>query len=334
MILDQATWETYIKGYSISDGVVSNENRFWFRLDEEVDDPDYRDDATQRFLSIDCNLPMDKRCYALQYEHFSYSRMEYRKQGKVEVVTVDHYGSVYSYDAQRDGTEDDLDVSLPDCDYNWVPTRLVRAGGEFYAIGTCRRIVRRIDINRWAAPEDIPYSTLHFETGAGSLDEGFYDMSAFAADDMYVVGGFGDVWHFDGSAWKQLAFPSNDWLQTVCCAGDGKVYISGKGGSIWVGRLNHWAQLLPGELDLPFRDTLWFGDRLWCGNDYGLWSLQDGKLVPLSDSESDEVVVSTGRLNLSHDGRFLLSMSPVGAALYDGKHWRVLFNRFAFLCED
>ena len=75
------------------------------------------------------------------------------------------------------------------------------------------------------------------------LDFGFNDVDAFSKEDMYAVGGAGDVWHCDGQRWTQLPFPSNELLYTVCCAGDGNVYITGNMGALWVGRKDRWKRL-------------------------------------------------------------------------------------------
>jgi hypothetical protein len=53
---------------------------------------------------------------------------------------------------------------------------------------------------------------------------GFEDVDGFSAQDVYLVGKAGDVWHFDVQTARPLDFPSNVSLYCVCCGGDGKTY--------------------------------------------------------------------------------------------------------------
>ena len=69
---------------------------------------------------------------------------------------------------------------------------------------------------------------------------GFSDFDAFSEFDIYLVGGSGDVWHFDGKKARQIPVPTNIELETVCCSDNGEVYISGAKGKTLHGRDDHW----------------------------------------------------------------------------------------------
>jgi hypothetical protein len=125
--------------------------------------------------------------------------------------------------------------------------------------------------------------------------------------------------------WQQFAFPSNEWLFNVCCAGDGSVYIGGNMGSLYVGRENAWTKLHDSSQSVPWKDIAWFGGKLWCGSDYGLWELKGKKLIRAEVPA--EVQLSSGALDVSPDGQQLLTAGPNGASIFDGKTWQVLFNR-------
>ncbi|NHZ40887.1 hypothetical protein [Massilia aquatica] len=75
-------------------------------------------------------------------------------------------------------------------------------------------------------------------------------MGAFSAADMYAVGSDGDVWHFEGTAWHSCPFPTDASLETVCCAGDGLVYITEINGSVWAGRSDGWTRIATARLDI------------------------------------------------------------------------------------
>ncbi|QED70800.1 hypothetical protein FTV92_12950 [Escherichia coli] len=95
-----------------------------------------------------------------------------------------------------------------------------------------RRIYKRADTGQWDKV-DAGFPVIESDT-----DQGFSDLDAFSDQDIYAVGGQGDVWRYDGHKWNMCGFPSNEQLSTVVCAPDGNVYIGGEGGNIWVGRKN------------------------------------------------------------------------------------------------
>lgn len=151
---------------------------------------------------------------------------------------------------------------------------------------------------------------------------GFSDFDAFSESDIYAAGGQGDVWHYDGSAWSQVAFPSNMWIRSVCCGQDGFVYIGAQSGSVFRGRGNEWKLIHRGDLSLPFKDMVWFNDRVYATNDYGLWEIQGESLTRID--EPIEITNCAGNLSVG-DGVMLMA-GAYGAALHDGQRWTRLFS--------
>jgi hypothetical protein len=152
--------------------------------------------------------------------------------------------------------------------------------------------------------------------------EGFHDIDGFASDDIYAAGGHGDLWHFDGTAWKQVPFPSNMTLESLCCAGDGEVYIGAESGTLFKGRGNRWKLIERNAMALPFRDMVWFQDKVWCTSDYGLWVIHKDKAVPADVPAS--VSVCAGHLSVG-DGVMLLA-GIYGAVLHDGRAWQPIID--------
>ncbi|QDQ27522.1 hypothetical protein FNU76_14795 [Chitinimonas arctica] len=151
------------------------------------------------------------------------------------------------------------------------------------------------------------------------------DAAGYSENDIYAIGGAGDVWHFDGKKWSQCSFPSNERLYNVCCGDDGKVYIGGNMGSLYVGRENSWKKLSDGNYSVPWKDIAWFAGKLWCGSDYGLWEWHGTELVR-APVPADVQLVS-GAIDISPDKTLMLTAGPDGAALFDGTKWEVLFSR-------
>lgn len=228
---------------------------------------------------------------------------------KPQFVCITLDGQPYAIGSGAAGIETPLDP-------RGAVTRLRLVGTHAYAVGTRRTVYRRDEPDRWyahspAIPLARPEAAL-----------GFHDIAGFDEQDIYAVGGLGDVWHFDGRRWRQCAFPADLRLAAVCCGGDGSVYIGAQGGVVYRGRHDSWQQIAGETLMLAFRDMVWFHERVWCSSDTGLWWLEDGRfqeaVVPA------EVRACSGHL-ASHDGVLLLA-GYGGAAMLDQHGWRVLFH--------
>ena len=109
---------------------------------------------------------------------------------------------------------------------------------------------------------------------------GFNDFDAFNEQDIYLTGGKGDVWHFDGKKAHQIPIPTNIDFTAVCCGGDGEMYLSGGRGKIFRGRGDRWERVENEEPDkdpstLRLQDLVWYEDKVWATNDYGLWVIEN-----------------------------------------------------------
>ncbi len=127
---------------------------------------------------------------------------------------------------------------------------------------------------------------------------------------------------YDGLAWKQTPFPSDMDLVSVCCAGDGFVYIGAESGSLFKRRNDQWVLIERGAMSLPFKDIVWYGGMLWCTSDDGLWTVENNK-IGLANVDPG-ITVCSGNLSVQ-DGVMLLAAAH-GAALYDGEKWRRIID--------
>lgn len=147
------------------------------------------------------------------------------------------------------------------------------------------------------------------------------NMDGFAPNDLYAVAMEAGVFHFDGSSWRRVPFPSNILLESVCCGEDGVVYVSGQAGTLFAGRGSRWREVHAGSFTLPYTDMIWHDNALWCTSDYGVWTFADNRLerAPVPD----EVYFCSGHLS-ARDGLLLLG-GMNGAAIHDGSRWQVLY---------
>src|SRR5690554_1798233 len=203
-------------------------------------------------------------------------------------------------------------------------TRLKTIDGWLYFCGGNRTVAKRLDESSWIS---LVNTLPDLETGDMLRDiteAGFSDIDGFSENDLYAAGGHGDVWHFNGEQWRAIVFPSNQTLESLCCGGDGKVYISGYGAETYMGRDNKWKKIYSGGISTGFRDMVWFGDRVWCTNDYGVWTIYKGK-VKRADLPAT-IEACAGHLHVN-DGVMLLAGLSGAAFCEDGK-WTLLFNSF------
>ncbi|WP_431103433.1 hypothetical protein [Roseateles noduli] len=186
--------------------------------------------------------------------------------------------------------------------------------GYTYSVGLGRRIYRRDAVGNWSRIEGIPMSADEDELQAA----GFGDIDAFSPSDIYAVGGHGDVWHFNGREWRQMGFPTNEQLATVTCAGDGNVYVTSEGGSLWVGQHSTWRLLEKRESSVLWNDVRWFNGQLWLASDYQLRVWNGQEIVP--PEHAGGTILASGHMD-AHDG-LLVVADLWTVSTFDGKTWR------------
>lgn len=242
-----------------------------------------------------------------------------------KIVLVDSSGYVFA----AGGGVAEEEASIPkgkDGPRRGAVRRVRMIDGRLYVAGSDHTVCRRRGRNDWESLTlDLPLPTrAQFDNERLSEDMAFNDIDAFSHEDLYVVGGRGVVWHCDGKRWRRVPFPSNMFLESVCCAGDGQVYVGAQSGTLFRGRGDRWQMLERGEMSLPFKDIVWHAGRLWCTSDYGLWTLDGERLVKV-DLPS-EIAVCTGNLSVA-DGVMLMA-GVHGAAFHDGERWHHIFNHY------
>ncbi|MCU7850389.1 MAG: hypothetical protein KZQ89_20895 [Candidatus Thiodiazotropha sp. (ex Lucinoma kastoroae)] len=215
------------------------------------------------------------------------------------------------------------------------PNRLKCINGFTYSVGPGRNIYKRTAVGQWElfrnglpdSKEDIWQGYNKMPTSRQlelSATLGFNDMDAFSESDMYAVGGHGDVWHYDGKQWRQMGFPSNVKLATVTCAGDGKVYISGEGGSLWVGGQSTWKNIYKGTSTVLWNDVLWFEDKLWLASDYQ-FRIWNGKALETVTHNGAQVSIS-GNMDVFDGVLAIASLNTV--MTFDGQEWRTIVSPY------
>lgn len=196
--------------------------------------------------------------------------------------------------------------------------RVKTIDGSAYSVGGGRSIYKRIDVGKWVKLDQ------GFPKIDASSAQGFNDMDAFSQNDMYAVGGHGDVWHFDGESWTQMDFPSDMQLGTVTCAGDSEVYISGEGGSLWVGRQSTWKRIYRGSSSILWNDVAWFDGKLWLASDYQFRIWDGNELIAVT--HGGEQIGAGGHMDVRDGMLAIASLTQVWT--FDGQHWRTIVSPY------
>lgn len=311
-------------GYNIEDCEIRNKNIFYFIA---------REDYTQWTDWEETGLYPDETALKLrtvvffrtdpessQWSHGTLSGFERSMTGlllrpKEQLIVGSIGGDIYSLGSGEDGIENN--------------TRQQLRGGLFkiktisditYVAGGGRTVGWRNAKNDWTWCNDA----IPFDHSTEWRTAGFRDLDGFSPDDLYAAGGRGEVWHCNAGTWRQVDFPSNTILETVCCGNDGRVYISGYEGLTFVGRGDTWKKVKDPnvEITLAFQDMVWFEDRVWCTNDYGVWWIINDELVKADIPAFAKI--SCGHL-CARDGVLLLA-GFYGAALFENGQWHQLFD--------
>ncbi len=338
-IFDKPTWNKLFAGFTIVDCAILREKGFGFVLVGQESGSEGA--PVTRLINIALDQPMERRAVYATGNHFKTTSIAASMTPR-EYVAVDLESHVYSSSNLRKGEEAAMDDLIDMSTVNGkvgIITKVVRAAGQIYALGDYRKIYRRVGTEDWVElgnegkgvplPDDIATSA------ALSSDFGFSDMSAFSGDDMYAVGGKGDVWRFDGNTWHNCCMPSKAALKTVCCAGDGIVYITEMDGSVWAGRLDKWTLIARSDIAWGYQpvDSFWFNQRLYLGGPEGLWTIDphSKRVVPLQDIEPGAPnATNSGRLDICPEGKFMLTAGPYGACINDGSGWSRIFSAFDY----
>jgi len=326
IFLRKKDWLDFFHGWRITDCAVRSSDIIYLIarkiIPEEEVSGTWDEEIPSQFIGLYLDEDPEDLLDVEECVGFNRPRCGISHQPLAQGLFVDNQGddgTVWAIGSQRSGMEKIAPGNFP------MTVRLKCINGYAYSVGRARCIYKRTNIGHWVKLDNGFPAT---ETGLSDSEhidigfaQGFYDMDGFSETDMYAVGGHGDIWHYDGTIWTQEGFPSNMQLNTVTCAGDGYVYVSGQGGILWRGRNSTWEKLYGGGYTIPWNDVLWFEDKLWLASDYML-RIWDGKeLVPVTDAKGQELPFS-GHMD-AYDDLLVIADTDTVMAYQHGK-WRTL----------
>jgi len=317
--ISKTQWARALRGWTITDCAVRSSDVVYLVVREDIlhekSSEMWDHDILTRGIAIFLEDEPEEALALQEFDGFNKPRCGVARVPFPQGLTVarNNDGDVYAAGSGRSGMEQIDPGNVP------MTTRVKCINGYAYSVGTGRAIYKRTNIDHWVKLDNgFPAITPKVDE---YLTYGFEDMDGFSETDMYAVGGHGDIWHYDGTIWMQEGFPSNMQLNTVTCAGDGYVYVSGMGGTLWRGRNSTWEHLYDGSYTVPWNDVLWFEDKLWLASDYMLRIWNGKELVPVTDNQGRELPFS-GHMD-AYDGLLVIADTDTVMAYQNGQ-WRTL----------
>ena len=330
MIFTKETYTDVFDGYIIKGCAIQNKNRQMYLLVEDNDEK-IKDGYLPNYcfvFTFNDQEDLMNRFYAVTYGHFNKPKISYHAE-RNETIGVDMKGQLFSRAFGKNREEESLPVKIKGSDLRTVYTSFKTIGESMYVVGIPRLLYKRVGVNEWKHLSEslpLPDKYLGIYSDGVIVDPGWDDLDGFTEQDMYLVGGDGEVWHYDSIDFKQCDFPSNELIENVCCADDGNVYIGGRLGRLWRGKDDTWELISDQEFSVNWKDIVWFKGRLFLGSDYGLWEFKDGEVIRAE--VPDQVLTCSGALSICPEKKYLLTAGNNGASMYDGKEWKVLFDQF------
>ena len=327
MVLTKEEYKGRIEGRDITDCVVRNKEFFHFiAMDRKTGNSDaaYLETNVIKYeIGIYLDSEVGKRCSRSEFTGWDYLFVGATKTDEVnEVVLVDWGGNVYA----RGCGANKMEKKIPSTMRKGVIKRIRMIGGRLYVVGDLNTACYRKGIDKWESLKLNVHLPAARGFGFNSKQYEIVDMDGYSFNELYAISRKDFIWHFNGAEWEKIQFPSNIYLDCVCCAGDGNVYISGMNGTIFKGQRNDWKEIHKGDMELPFQDIVWHAGKVWCTNQYDLWTIEDDRLTQVDLDE--KMKVCTGHLSVG-DG-VMLAAGKYGAAYHDGETWHLLFNTKEF----
>jgi hypothetical protein len=333
MLITAAEYKDVLNTYFIVDCAIRDRNVFGFALDRVFTDKEVEEEERnnwdramrpKRLAVFYRDDPEGERLGAENLGNWGPLRLGAMAFPKSQFLMYESdKGRVYVIGSGEDAFEKPLsNRTNPDCPMTAGVDRIKTFNGKAFLAGGCRGFAERLGPDSYKSHKQLVHPIP--EDDPAHLEDGFEDFDMFAEDDIYAAGGKGDAWHFNGKTWRQLSLPTNAWLNTVCCGGDGMVYISGYEGLTFMGRGDKWKQIHGGGVYLGWRDMVWFEDRAWATSDNGLWTIKDGRVEFQNHELPPEISVCSGNLYVA-DGVMLMA-GLGGACFRENGKWHSIFT--------
>ena len=245
--------------------------------------------------------------------------------GSIQGVMANHLNGVivFNYENGANGGEPTLSRDIASGVFS-----LRYIGDSYYGCGNERTLVRRLPDGRWE--------------GLNRVEDGgrYNDLDGFSETEIYVVGNEDAFSMWDGERLISIdpGFEGGPWSKvfhadSVCCGGDGRVYVSGSNAELIAGRHGDgWETLIPQRKSNlgTLRSLAWYDGTLYGVSDKQMFVYDpDGARWKVKLWNDENSPASFGFMSVK-DGIMLVA-GPFGANWFDGTAWHRIWGEIGGL---
>lgn len=320
--MKEKDYDTYIEGYAIKNISMSHDV-FTFHVEEDIEHPGDGSDIHGRLVGYFHEANEDDRWFSVSTTNMDKVHAAWSVFPDERIISVTFNGGVWTTSGDQNDHTQALNIPW---EVMFIKNVRCIAQGKAYAVGGNRSVFRRDAHEQWVRMgKGLRYRTKDNDYGYNKKKEPaptFEDIDGFSDNDLYVCGEGGDLWHYNGEYWRSLEPPTNLRFTSICCAGDGYVYVVGLQGTILRGKGDAWEKIDQEIDDSGFLAVRWFKGKVYICSWYVLYTLEDDKLIRLDIPEM--ALSDYGYLEANDD--YLLAAGPFSAASFDGERWRNIIN--------
>lgn len=187
-------------------------------------------------------------------------------------------------------------------------------GNTLFACGFNSQVYARNN-GTWKSLVSAP---LAFHHAASDEYVVFNGIDGFSEEDVYAVGSNGSLYHWDGTAWRQIELKTDENLECIRCYGADDVWIGGANGTLLNGNI---VKGFRDVSDIADNDTFWslakFKEKVYLGTTKGLFAYDGHAIAPVVTGLNPEVETYT--VDSTDDA--LWSIGAKDLVRFDGNVW-------------
>lgn len=329
MLITQKEYVEFLQHYESYACVVRNADIFYLFCKEREDHPNGNQGRIGVLAYYDDEPDVNKRFEMSELSGFSGMCGDVAYAPKEQLIGASASGRIYVLGGGEERLEDKIESGM-DGPRRGVAQNIKTIGDHPYMVTSGRGVCRRVDVNTWESlcpalnltPDQMPQSAM--DEHRLKKQWGFNDIDGFNEDELYAVGGLGDVWYYTQGHWTQCRFPEKVALHNVVCAPTGDVYIAGTRGVLYKGSKHQWERVAPPITQPYFYDMVWYDNTLYATHHYDVYRFNKNTWETPTDLPE---AVSTSSGSLSARDGVLLVAGEHGAAFKKDGTWHTLFLR-------
>jgi hypothetical protein len=199
-------------------------------------------------------------------------------------------------------------------------------GGALYVCGSGGQVYQR-ENGSWKHIAETLMSAVRLpEVGSPTLQRDigqrdFSDIDGYSSTDLYVVGGDGEIHHFDGTTWTRCKTSTEEILNAVHCDPQGRVWVCGFNGTLLCGDFRiGFKELSRYDDNMIFSSLTSLNGVIYLASDEGLYFVnnENGRIEKVKAALSPDLIDANVVISVDD---VLWSIGYKDIAYFDKKKW-------------